>query len=1805
MEALRWQRSSHVREEGAWRQSGPLRDRAALWCTQRMVVPTRDIAMANCRVIIEECRQMVPQKQAQYLEYLQRCADLCDLPTVEAKEVAARLWVALLRPDCVPQLAEVYWQFPINDAVIGVVQKMIAFDLVGATETVDVVTTATLPPPSPSLSSSLSSLSSSSSSSSHASSIVPSRHRSLAGSPMTDGRETTPAQSASSTDSISSKSRGSMSDREDDMLASQHSGGAGGEGEGRRRSLEAAAKARGISTTLRETIHIMDTTIYAISCSATYSSGHSAAQQGMTLTDLKVIQFFLTTATLNSMPVVGKNLKVALVRLAHLFLYSKQTIYQNAAKAAIIQIVNARVHNMLVNESLGQQRGGLYEQAADGDARRLQSIEDVQITFAWLCGVIRNAKCPDSLTLLVLQLLSSLIKTEGSLFVAGSGILHGMVTTHLMPTLIGPLNLESEEIFSLTIDIIQGMATAPILAGSMGAFEIICEHYFGEGTTPSTLSAAPSEASIAKTSSASSLALTAAMAALDGAAVLVREDERIILKKHLRPLANKARVTTLLRDCIFASGQVLFDIFANFDMRPASCSLTRLFLRTIVAFLQGGAHAREGDRRAASPVASERDMALKFAAIDTLQAYVNAITEWNFYHNVTSEQLPPPPSASDDDDGPIYREGGGGYDSRGVQASPIGTPRGILNQKRISMEPFDEFKRAQRQKATLAACVNAFNSSATYGLEMASRSGLLSAPDDLSSPPTLTAIVHFLRGTRGLSKRIIGEFLGSAQNNALLVEYCRSFNFASASFVGALRAFLESFRLPGESQVIERFLDGWSARLVECCPETYGGKREVLFQIAYSTIMLNTDMYSPQVRQKMTKEAFIKNTLGAIAEGHSPPDGALSAIYDEIAAEEIRLECDIVEHGALEEMQAAASATVFTSCPKGHLVGTLLMATLDGWSEASALAIERFSMWPTKSALAMGRHPTFAAFLLITLEKSIAPIIELTCAFALSAERKTVLGRLLRTRPFRLNYQTKALGKDAAIMPLGGLHAIAFLYRLISDHGSDLGSSWGILLALLSRYDPVKAGSQGGDASEGAGGQCQIDLAKLDGGGLLYFSMALLALSKEHSGAAASAGREAANQAAFIAHYGEKLAALPYASLEGMIRYSYASKYCAIEGLFALLAKGADDVLLRPFTFRMTLAAAGDHISLIISLTDGALFALLRALERYGLQSPPAASLQGPVGKARADEGATEVAFKVVETFVQIGDLLLVEHESSRVIHGGALSRDPPAGLQRRLPVQGGAPFVEDENFFLRWYHVLSGISRIAAERPSGAVSRLATRELFGLLQRQGHCYQEGPWRVIWRSIIFPLLEEAKGSSSVEDEETLFGIIQWSLAIVSGHAEMLLGDALSEVLESLLTYIEDICVVTRKTASPEYGLKLMTSFILDNHCEHFGARQWALISAMVGRIFAAYMPSPRILSLVNFDDILASDRGGGRPIGRARDHRLPPLRLGDGAAKMEVGDESAAATEEDGDGTVAAVVSEPSSPTGPPSSGEMAGESKSEAAMLTFEEMDLLARQCTMQLLFLDFIASVSVEARLCGSSPEDQHKGAEEESSKACMARSTESSMRTSIFAEGSRIGPAEVSLWLSLVEDSFRFANAFNKSVTLRQQMVGAGYAESVELLLLNRQETGALSLLVELLAALLQRPPAASPAGGWERKAIEQRYSLVTLMVLRRYIAIKRPNAERRRPSHQIWDGLVVKVLTLWCRGRLAQEEMAVASTGSSAKDRIALAIDLCLACGDGEAAHPIAGLAKEYIVSLTARFLGKAPPPSVEEEEEEVA
>lgn len=111
----------------------------------------------------------------------------------------------------------------------------------------------------------------------------------------------------------------------------------------------------------------------------------------------------------------------------------------------------------------------------------------------------------------------------------------------------------------------------------------------------------------------------------------------------------------------------------------------------------------------------------------------------------------------------------------------------------------------------------------------------------------------------------------------VLRSYMRRFSFFGDPMDMALRKLLMQAELPKETQQIDRFLQAFANRYHECNPGIYSSPDQAYF-IAFSLLILHTDVFNKNNKHKMQKSDYIKNTRG---EGIF--DDILECFYDNIS----------------------------------------------------------------------------------------------------------------------------------------------------------------------------------------------------------------------------------------------------------------------------------------------------------------------------------------------------------------------------------------------------------------------------------------------------------------------------------------------------------------------------------------------------------------------------------------------------------------------------------------------------------------------------------------------------------------------------------------------------------------------------------------------------------------------------------------------------------------------------------------------------------------------------------------------------------
>lgn len=194
----------------------------------------------------------------------------------------------------------------------------------------------------------------------------------------------------------------------------------------------------------------------------------------------------------------------------------------------------------------------------------------------------------------------------------------------------------------------------------------------------------------------------------------------------------------------------------------------------------------------------------------------------------------------------------------------------------------------KERKKLFIECTVAFNENPSRGiLELAARQFIVDPQDEKE-------VANFLfHKSTLLNKRVLGEYLVKPKHKSLLHEFMKLFDFAGLRVDEALRQLLKAFRLPGESQQIERVVDCFAEHYVttyqvedESEHEPVVLTRDSVFVLSYSVIMLNTDMYNPQVKRQMDFDSYKRNLKGVNNKGDFP-EWYLKKIYASLQDREI------------------------------------------------------------------------------------------------------------------------------------------------------------------------------------------------------------------------------------------------------------------------------------------------------------------------------------------------------------------------------------------------------------------------------------------------------------------------------------------------------------------------------------------------------------------------------------------------------------------------------------------------------------------------------------------------------------------------------------------------------------------------------------------------------------------------------------------------------------------------------------------------------------------------------------------------------
>ncbi|KAM6436711.1 IQ motif and SEC7 domain-containing protein 3 isoform 2-T2 [Liasis olivaceus] len=147
-------------------------------------------------------------------------------------------------------------------------------------------------------------------------------------------------------------------------------------------------------------------------------------------------------------------------------------------------------------------------------------------------------------------------------------------------------------------------------------------------------------------------------------------------------------------------------------------------------------------------------------------------------------------------------------------------------------------------------------------------------------------------------------------------------DFSGMELDEALRKFQAHIRVQGEAQKVERLIEAFSQRYCMCNPDVVQQfhNPDTIFILAFAIILLNTDMYSPNIKpdRKMMLEDFIRNLRG-VDDGADIPRDLVVGIYERIQQRELKSNEDHVTYVTKVEKSIVGMKTVL-SVPHRRLV---------------------------------------------------------------------------------------------------------------------------------------------------------------------------------------------------------------------------------------------------------------------------------------------------------------------------------------------------------------------------------------------------------------------------------------------------------------------------------------------------------------------------------------------------------------------------------------------------------------------------------------------------------------------------------------------------------------------------------------------------------------------------------------------------------------------------------------------------------------------------------------------------------------------
>ncbi|KAG5672238.1 hypothetical protein PVAND_002380 [Polypedilum vanderplanki] len=505
-------------------------------------------------------------------------------------------------------------------------------------------------------------------------------------------------------------------------------------------------------------------------------------------------------------------------------------------------------------------------------------------------------------------------------------------------------------------------------------------------------------------------------------------------------------IQALVRIC--ADAQSVVDIYINYDCDFSAANLFERLVNDLSKIAQG----RQALELGATTV-QEKSMRIK--GLECLVSILKCKVEWSkdLYMNPNlqtslgetthkSTNITTEPDTSDQQS--IKHSGSS------LSLNSSSSVNNNSGNKEVLDFP-EELEERKQRKELMETGIEMFNKKPKKGIQFLQERGLCGL--------RIEDIAKFLIEDDRLDKTQVGDFLGDNDelSKSVMCAYIDAKDFSGMEIVAALRFFLEGFRLPGEAQKIDRLMEKFASRYCECNPNNQlFTSADTVYVLAFSIIMLTTDLHSPQVKNKMSKEQYIKLNRG-ISDSKDLPEEYLSQIYDEISDQEIKMKNTVVNKPSNKQ--------VFINEKKRKLLWNMEMEAISSTAKnlmesvshvreafTSAKHLDhvrpmfKLSWTPFLAAFSVGLQDCDDPEIAMLCLDGIRCAIRIACIFHMTLERDAYVQALARFTLLTAN-------SPITEMKAKNIDTIKTLIMVAHTDGNYLGTSWLDIVKCISQLE--------------------------------------------------------------------------------------------------------------------------------------------------------------------------------------------------------------------------------------------------------------------------------------------------------------------------------------------------------------------------------------------------------------------------------------------------------------------------------------------------------------------------------------------------------------------------------------------------------------------------------------------------------------------------------------------------------------------------------------------------------------------------------